>query len=159
MWRKIVCLFCLSHWDLPNHGTFHHALNMIGKPVISKGALRWFVNVNNYNARIINYWVFSKKFNKLNKIFKNDWGEHMLLLKSPQWVRLFRDDFINFKPKLGGNIKFWWIFLTIMNLKFISLFTIELYHQGHIHTQASHTSHNSLQKVWAKQEGRLLFLG
>jgi hypothetical protein len=46
-----------------------------------------------------------------------------------------------------------------MNPKFKSLFIIELYHQGHVHTQASHTSHNNLQKVGAKQEGKLLFLG
>jgi len=61
MWTKVVCLFCLSHWDPPNHGASHHALGMIGKPSISTGALRWFVNVKNYNARIINYWVFFKE--------------------------------------------------------------------------------------------------
>jgi hypothetical protein len=47
-----------------------------------------------------------------------------------------------------------------MNLKLKSLFTIELYHQGHVHMRASHTSHNNLQKVGAKQEeGELFILG
>jgi hypothetical protein len=74
-------------------------------------------------------------------------------------VRFFRDDFINFRPKLGGNIKFSVIFITIVNLKLKSLFTIELYHQGHVHTRANHTSHDNLQKVGAKHEGKLLLLG
>ncbi len=83
----------------------------------------------------------------------------MLLLKNPHWVIFFKDDFINFRPKLGENIKIWVIFIIIMNLKLKNIFTIELYHQGHVHTQANHTSHNNLQKVWAKQEGGLLLLG
>jgi hypothetical protein len=46
-----------------------------------------------------------------------------------------------------------------MNLKLKSFFTLELYHQGHLYTQASHASHNNLQKVGAKQEGGLFLLG
>jgi len=45
---------------------------------------------------------FSKKFSKM---ILESWGEHLLLLKSPQWVRFFRDNFINFGPKLGGDIE------------------------------------------------------
>jgi hypothetical protein len=52
---KLFVYFVLSHGDLPNHGASHYVLDMIGKPLISMGALRWFPNVKNYNARIINY--------------------------------------------------------------------------------------------------------
>jgi hypothetical protein len=38
--RKVVCSFCMfcsSHWNLPNHGALHHALHTIGKPLMSRG--------------------------------------------------------------------------------------------------------------------------
>jgi hypothetical protein len=42
LWRKIICWFCLSHWDLPNHGALHNTLHTVGKLSMSKGALSWY---------------------------------------------------------------------------------------------------------------------
>jgi hypothetical protein len=39
-WRKVVCLFSLSHLDLPNHSASCHALGTIGKPLMSRGVHR-----------------------------------------------------------------------------------------------------------------------
>ncbi len=36
-------MFCLSHWDLPNHNTLHCALGTIGKPLMNTCASRYFV--------------------------------------------------------------------------------------------------------------------
>ncbi len=36
-WRKVICLFCLSHLDLPNQSASYHALGTIGKPLMSRG--------------------------------------------------------------------------------------------------------------------------
>jgi len=38
--RLFVCLFCLSCWDLPNHGASFHTFGTVGKPLMTRGY--WF---------------------------------------------------------------------------------------------------------------------
>jgi len=52
--RLFVC-FCLSHWDVSNHGTFGHALCTIENPSISRDALTWFHYVLAYDGKVIEY--------------------------------------------------------------------------------------------------------
>jgi hypothetical protein len=35
--RKVVCLFCLSWRDVPNHNAPHYVLNIVGKLSMSSG--------------------------------------------------------------------------------------------------------------------------
>ncbi len=37
---KLVCLFCLWCWNLPNHGNPHHALGVVENPLMSKGCTK-----------------------------------------------------------------------------------------------------------------------
>jgi hypothetical protein len=43
--RNIVCLFCLSCWNMSSHDAPCQTLGIIGKPLMSRGAPRWFNNV------------------------------------------------------------------------------------------------------------------
>jgi len=58
--KKVVCLSC---WDLPNHGAFCHALDIVGKLLTNKGVLSWFHGVLTYDEKVIEYWTkFSLEF-------------------------------------------------------------------------------------------------
>jgi len=52
-----IYLFCLSHWDLPNHGASCRTLGTIGKPSMDKGATSWFHNFLTYIVKVIEYWI------------------------------------------------------------------------------------------------------
>jgi len=57
LWRKFVCLFLLSHWDLPNHNTSCCILGIVGKPSMRWGAPNWFHNVSTNVGEVIEYCV------------------------------------------------------------------------------------------------------
>jgi hypothetical protein len=38
-------LFCLLHLDFPNHDASCHTPGIVGKPWMSRGAMRWFHDV------------------------------------------------------------------------------------------------------------------
>jgi hypothetical protein len=53
------CLFCLPHWDLPNHGTSCHTLdNIVGKPLMSRGALFGFIMFWPMSEKLLNFEQF-----------------------------------------------------------------------------------------------------
>jgi hypothetical protein len=67
--RKVVCLFCLSHWDLSIHVVPTMLMVWCEKPLISRGVLRWFLNVWMYGAWGIECWtILSLKFQKNKKL-------------------------------------------------------------------------------------------
>jgi len=53
LWKKVVYLIFLSHWNLPNDGASCHALGVVGKCSMNKGVSSWFHNVLTYNEEII----------------------------------------------------------------------------------------------------------
>jgi hypothetical protein len=58
--NKVVCLFCmfcLSIWNIPNHGAFHNIIDTIGKPLMRASAWRLLCNVLTYVAINIEYWT------------------------------------------------------------------------------------------------------
>jgi hypothetical protein len=60
----VVCfvLFCLSSWDLPNHGASWCMLRIFRKILMSRGAPTWFETVWSYSVEAIDYWtIFSMK--------------------------------------------------------------------------------------------------
>jgi hypothetical protein len=69
--RKVGCLFCLSHWDLPNDDTPHYTIGTIRKPLMSKvhqgGSIMFrliiqeFLNIEQY-VRVFKF--LSKKIQK-----------------------------------------------------------------------------------------------
>jgi hypothetical protein len=70
--RKVGCVLCLSHWDLPNHDTLpHYTIGTIRKPSMSKvhqgGSImlrlimQEFLNIEQY-ARVFKF--LSKKIQK-----------------------------------------------------------------------------------------------
>jgi hypothetical protein len=61
---KVVCfvLFCLSSWDLPNHGASWCMLGIFRKILMSRGAPTWFETVWSYSVETIDYWtIFSNE--------------------------------------------------------------------------------------------------
>ncbi len=59
---KVVCLFCLSHWELPNHGTSCRTqllLPLESSLSMSKGAPSWFYNVSTFNLCCRSYWIIN----------------------------------------------------------------------------------------------------
>ncbi len=67
--RKVVCLFCLSCWDHPNHGALYCAIGINTNSSISRVASRWFCNVSTFNARVT-YWILSNFVKKISTNFK-----------------------------------------------------------------------------------------
>ncbi len=67
--RKIICLFCLSHWDLPNHGVIHCALGMLQSPQWWVG-LHWgggFIMFRPKVQKLMNNFVQKNQINFLKK--------------------------------------------------------------------------------------------
>jgi hypothetical protein len=58
LWKKVVYLICLSHWNLPNDGAYCHALGVVGKFSMNKGVSSWFHNVSTYSEKVIENNVF-----------------------------------------------------------------------------------------------------
>ncbi len=73
-WRKVVCLFCLSHWNLANHGASCCAFVSLKSP-------QWVLVHQEYSAKFIE----NSPKPKLNNIGK--FGMLLVLLESPQWVK------------------------------------------------------------------------
>jgi len=85
-------------------------LILLESPLLGQGASRLFHNVKTYDLRCSNYWILSNFFIE-NSIYSNikmwkNWGTFLVLLKSPQWVRIYVDDFIIFRPKLWEPLNF-----------------------------------------------------
>jgi len=55
LWSLFVCLFLLSHWDLPNHNTSCCILGIVGNPSMRWGRPYWFHNVSTYVGKVIEY--------------------------------------------------------------------------------------------------------
>ncbi len=99
--KTIVCLFYLSHWDLPNHGTSCCSFGTIAKPSMSRGAPNLFRNVSIYGGEVIEFWtIFSLKFH-----FNQNWKLQgnlvtlLVLLESlHQWVGFNEGDLKNCSP-------------------------------------------------------------
>jgi hypothetical protein len=50
-------------WDLSNHSFSWYALNIVGKPLMSRGASSQFHNDLTYGGEVIEYWtIFHWKF-------------------------------------------------------------------------------------------------
>ncbi len=47
LWSMVIhfVLFCLSHWNLPNHCASCYALGIFGKVLMSRGAPAWFETI------------------------------------------------------------------------------------------------------------------
>ncbi len=57
---------CLSHSDLPNHGTYHHAIGIIGKSSMGRVHQGDFVMFRATMQELLNFEHFFKKnFNKI----------------------------------------------------------------------------------------------
>ncbi len=72
LWRNVVCLFCLSHWDFSIHNAFSHTLCTIGKLLMSIGASSWFCQVGFimfWPIQWRNYWILNNLF--MNNSFKS----------------------------------------------------------------------------------------
>ncbi len=64
-------LFCLSCWDLPNHGASCCTLGIIAKPLMSRGAPNWFHIFSTYSGVVIEYWRWWKKLHQFDQDSKN----------------------------------------------------------------------------------------
>ncbi len=64
-------LFCLSCWDLPNHGASCCTLGFIGKPLMSRGAPNWFHIFSTYSGVVIEYCRWWKKLHQFDQVSKN----------------------------------------------------------------------------------------
>jgi len=58
LWKKVVYLICLLHWNPPNDGASCHAFGVIAKFSMNKGVSSWFHNVSTYNEEIIENTIF-----------------------------------------------------------------------------------------------------
>ncbi len=67
LWKKVVYLICLSHWNLPNHGVSCHVLGVVRKFSMNKGVSSLFHYVSTYSEEIIENKIFMKvHFNETN---------------------------------------------------------------------------------------------
>jgi len=86
---------------------------------------------------------FQRKFNKLELHVLRNWGELLVLLKCPWWMRFFGVDFIFLKLK-GRK---YWISNNFCHYNFYLFiylfFTIQFYYQDFIHTLANRVDHTS----------------
>ncbi len=58
LWSKVVCLFCLSHWDLSSRKSSCCGLGIFEKLLMmSKGASTWFETGWSYSVEAIDYWI------------------------------------------------------------------------------------------------------
>ncbi len=73
IWRKVVCLFCLSHWNLP---WFFLLLLLSLEILVSiRVALSWFHNVLTYDEKVVEYPAkFSLKINLNKKNYNGIWA-------------------------------------------------------------------------------------
>jgi hypothetical protein len=55
--RKVLCLFCFSCWDLPNHDVAYYVLGTIGKPSLSRILTKVIWKFLDLRCEI--YWVLS----------------------------------------------------------------------------------------------------
>ncbi len=70
--RKIICLFCFSHWESPK--PWCHSLSSwyAAKPsMMSRVAMRWFHNVYTQGAKVIEYFC-PKELKRLKKTLKRN---------------------------------------------------------------------------------------
>ncbi len=51
----LACGFCLSHWDLSNHGVYSFNLDTCGKTCMSTGSLIMFKYT--YGTKVIEYFL------------------------------------------------------------------------------------------------------
>jgi hypothetical protein len=50
-------LFCLVCWDLWSYNASCHNIDIIKKPLMSKGVMSWFNSISTYNGEVIEYWI------------------------------------------------------------------------------------------------------
>jgi hypothetical protein len=68
-WRKkVACLFCLSHWNLPNHNTSCYAHGMVAKSSMSEGCTE-LVSLC-FKLRWRSYWTLLNIFLSTENSFK-----------------------------------------------------------------------------------------
>ncbi len=129
-------LFCLSHWDLPNHNGPPQSSWYSWNAFHEKGALTRLWNVQPYNARIIEYWTILSKENETQSklISLEKLGQPLGNLESTSIGGISRRWFCNFRPKVGEILNFGLFSSLEINLNFkIVLFIIGLYCQGPVH--------------------------
>lgn len=72
----------------------------------------------------------------------------LALLKKLWWVGFLKGNFVKFKPNVRKIVNFK-LFSSIWKSVYNIYFTIELYHQGIVHTLAGGTSHiNMYQSIY-----------
>jgi hypothetical protein len=113
--RKVVCFFCFSCWDHPNHGALHCAIDINTNSSISRVAPRGFCNVSTFSARVT-YWILNnfvrKNWTNFKFIFVRNFCNFLVLLESPWWVGFLECAFVILDQRCGR----YWI-LNFLNWK------------------------------------------
>jgi len=110
--KKIVCLFCLSCWNLWHHSTICPILDTIGKSSMNRGVLNWFHNVVTNGGEIIEYWTkISLKIHlNQNSKLQGNFGAFLIIYHYIEKLLVNEFDESNLgncRLKSAKNIEFW----------------------------------------------------